>query len=67
MKYQWWWIQLFYRVIPVFNPSTGKSLGIVPDMGEEDTQAAIKGAYDTFQTWRFTTAKVKYTIELDMY
>ena len=40
------------------NPSSGKVIGSVPDMGAVDAEGAIKAANNAFQTWRHTTAKV---------
>ena len=40
------------------NPSNGKVIGSVPDMGAADAEAAVKAASKAFQTWRHTTAKV---------
>lgn len=42
----------------VINPATGKELGTVPDMNEDDTRQAIQVAFKAFQTWKETTAKV---------
>ena len=42
----------------VVNPSTGAVIGNVPDMNAEDTESAVKSAYDAFQTWKKTSAKV---------
>lgn len=33
-------------------------VGSVPDMVEQDAQAAIDAAHTAFQTWKKTTAKV---------
>ena len=41
------------------NPSTGKIIGNVPDMNAEDAEAAIQNSYETFQSWKKTTAKVR--------
>ncbi|XP_066997412.2 succinate-semialdehyde dehydrogenase, mitochondrial [Anabrus simplex] len=41
----------------VLNPYDGKSLGVVPNMGEEDCKAAIEAAHAAFQEWQNTTAK----------
>ncbi|XP_050412962.1 succinate-semialdehyde dehydrogenase, mitochondrial [Patella vulgata] len=46
----------------VINPSNQAVLGVVPDMNEEDTNAAIEVAYKTFQTWRNVTPKERSTI-----
>ena len=44
--------------IAVLNPSSRKAIGAVPDMGEQETEAAIQAAYKAFQSWKKTTAKV---------
>lgn len=41
----------------VKNPSTGETIGDVPDMGPKDAEAAIEYAFGAFQTWKHTTAK----------
>ena len=43
---------------PVTNPATGAELGRVPDMGAAETEDAVQKAYDAFQTWKHTSAKV---------
>ncbi|XP_066975947.1 succinate-semialdehyde dehydrogenase [NADP(+)] GabD [Macrobrachium rosenbergii] len=45
------------KTFTVANPANGKVIGHVPDMAEEDTQAAIDSAYEAFQSWKRTTAK----------
>ena len=42
----------------VINPSTGKSLGSVANMGEEEAQEAVLAAHQAFKMWRKKTAKV---------
>jgi succinate-semialdehyde dehydrogenase / glutarate-semialdehyde dehydrogenase len=44
------------KVIDVINPATQAVLGTVPDMGQADTEAAIKAAETAFETWKKTTA-----------
>ncbi|XP_013794757.1 succinate-semialdehyde dehydrogenase, mitochondrial-like [Limulus polyphemus] len=41
----------------VLNPANGEVLGTVPDCGAQETEEAIKAAHDSFQSWRFITAK----------
>ena len=41
----------------VTNPVNGKVITSVPDLGSQETQKAIDTAYETFQSWRWTTAK----------
>ena len=42
----------------VTNPSTGAVIGRVPDMDAKDTERAVQAAYQAFQTFKKTTAKV---------
>lgn len=56
----------------VNNPFDGSHIGDVPDMGREDTKAAIKAANDAFPAWRDKTAaqradllKKWYTLQMD--
>lgn len=41
------------------DPATKEALGTVPEMGLEETKAAIAAASKAFQTWGKTTAKVR--------
>jgi succinate-semialdehyde dehydrogenase/glutarate-semialdehyde dehydrogenase len=41
----------------VFNPSTGELLAELPDMGAEETRAAIDRAYDAQAAWAALTAR----------
>lgn len=43
------------KVIEVIDPATQAVLGTVPDMGQADTDAAIKAAETAFSTWKKTT------------
>ncbi|XP_023217747.1 succinate-semialdehyde dehydrogenase, mitochondrial-like isoform X2 [Centruroides sculpturatus] len=45
------------KTFNVINPSTGESLGSVPDCGVTETEEAIKAAYNAFQTWSCRPAK----------
>lgn len=40
----------------VTNPATGEVIGEVPDCSDQDIEAAIAAAYDSFREWRTTTA-----------
>jgi succinate-semialdehyde dehydrogenase/glutarate-semialdehyde dehydrogenase len=40
--------------IEVDNPSTGRIIGAIPDLGAEDVQAAIQAAADAFPAWSRT-------------
>ena len=40
------------------DPATEAELGTIPEMGLEETKAAITAAGKAFQTWGKTTAKV---------
>ncbi|MCW8330255.1 NAD-dependent succinate-semialdehyde dehydrogenase [Photobacterium sp. SDRW27] len=44
------------------NPSTGKVIGSVPVLGEEETVIAIKAAQQAQSTWKQTTAKERSNI-----
>ena len=46
----------------VTNPVNGKVITTVPDLGSQETEKAIDLAYETFQTWRWTTAKERSTL-----
>ncbi|KAI0212420.1 Succinate-semialdehyde dehydrogenase, mitochondrial [Lamellibrachia satsuma] len=46
----------------VVNPSSGKVIGSVPDMGAVDAEEAVKAANNAFQTWKHTTAKERSNI-----
>ncbi|SNC74669.1 succinate-semialdehyde dehydrogenase / glutarate-semialdehyde dehydrogenase [Marinobacter sp. es.048] len=45
------------RTFPVFNPSTGANLASVPDLGPEETRAAIDAAEKALKSWQALTAK----------
>ena len=49
---------IVFCYILVFNKATGEVLGNVPDMNRDDAEDAVKKAYEAFQTWKNTTAKV---------
>ncbi|XP_046569165.1 succinate-semialdehyde dehydrogenase, mitochondrial-like [Haliotis rubra] len=49
-------------VYQITNPSTGKTIGSVPDMNADDTQQAIEKANAAFLRWRETTAKERSLI-----
>jgi len=42
----------------ITDPATEEELGTIPEMGLEETKAAIAAAGKAFQTWGKTTAKV---------
>lgn len=44
------------KTADVTNPSNGETLGHVPQMGEEETNKAIKAAQDALPAWRAMTA-----------
>lgn len=44
-------------IIEVTNPATGETLGSTPDMGADETQAAIDAANTALPAWRALTAK----------
>lgn len=45
------------NTVTVYNPATGEELGQVPDMGPEETQAAIDAAQLALIGWRAVTPK----------
>ena len=45
------------KTFPVYNPSTGEVIVDVPDMGVEDLQVAIDGAYKAQKLWAAKTGK----------
>jgi len=45
------------KTIDVVNPSTGRSLGTVPRMGQAETRRAIAKAQDTLKEWGARTGK----------
>lgn len=47
----------------VANPADNRVIGRVPDMSEADVNNAIGLAYNAFQTWKTTTAKVQLMID----
>ncbi|KAF8550498.1 succinate semialdehyde dehydrogenase [Imleria badia] len=50
------------ETVLVTNPATEEELGTVPEMGLEETKAAIAAAGKAFQTWGKTTAKHRHDI-----
>ncbi|MDO6561778.1 NAD-dependent succinate-semialdehyde dehydrogenase [Amphritea sp. 1_MG-2023] len=44
-------------VNPVINPATGEQIATVPDLGVEETEAAIAAAEVAFKSWKKKTAK----------
>lgn len=57
---------------PVINPYDGAHIGDVPDMGADETKAAIQAASDAFPAWRDMTAgeradilKKWYTLQME--
>ena len=49
------------------DPATEEELGRVPEMGLEETKAAIAAAAKAFQTWGKTIAKVSLLCEKRKY
>ncbi len=47
---------------PVTNPATGAVLGTVPNMGADETRAAIEAAAAAFPAWAARTAKDRSTL-----
>lgn len=55
------------ETILVTNPATEEELGTVPEMGLEETQAAISAAGKAFKIWGKTTAKYRHDILKHLY
>jgi succinate-semialdehyde dehydrogenase/glutarate-semialdehyde dehydrogenase len=49
------------------DPATAETLGAVPEMGLDETRAAIDAAATAFKTWSRTTAKERHDILMKMY
>jgi succinate-semialdehyde dehydrogenase/glutarate-semialdehyde dehydrogenase len=45
------------RTFGVYNPASSELVGTVPDMGRDDTRAAIEAAHAAWPAWRERTAK----------
>lgn len=52
------WILTHGSCSITIDPATEEELGTIPEMGLEETKAAIAAAGKAFQTWGKTTAKV---------
>lgn len=50
------------KTFPVFNPSTGKKIADVADIGIEDVKLAIDGAYEAKSGWAAKTGKERGAI-----
>ncbi|HYM35536.1 MAG TPA: NAD-dependent succinate-semialdehyde dehydrogenase, partial [Steroidobacteraceae bacterium] len=50
------------ETIPVTNPATGKTIGVVPRMGANETKRAIDAANKALPDWRARTAKERAQI-----
>ncbi|KAI6163196.1 succinate-semialdehyde dehydrogenase [Pisolithus thermaeus] len=60
-----YWLRV--RVLYSIDPATEEELGTVPEMGLEETQAAISAAGKAFKVWGKTTAKYRHDILKDLY
>ncbi|KAI9020988.1 Aldehyde/histidinol dehydrogenase [Phycomyces nitens] len=49
-------------VFAVHDPATSKEIGLLPDMGTQETKDAIKHASNAFQTWSRTTGKTRHDL-----
>jgi len=45
------------KTFEVKNPSNGKVIANVANLGDDETQQAIDAAHEAFKTWRWTTAR----------
>ena len=52
---------------PIINPADGNQLGEVPDMGESDTERAIRAAEAAWPEWRRKTASARASILMRWY
>src|SRR5512134_3837365 len=50
------------KTFPVHNPASGAPLGVVPDMGTEETKKAIAAADAALPAWRAKTGKERAAI-----
>lgn len=50
----------------VTNPSNGEVIATLPKMGVADVEATAKIAFDSWQTWKLTTAKERSNIIMKM-
>ncbi|RKP07664.1 succinate-semialdehyde dehydrogenase [Thamnocephalis sphaerospora] len=51
--------------VAVIDPATGKEIGTVPEMGVEETRAAISAASRALVDWRKTTCNERYDILIE--
>lgn len=42
------------------DPATNEEIGTIPEMGIRETKEAISAARAAFNSWKLTTAKVRY-------
>jgi succinate-semialdehyde dehydrogenase/glutarate-semialdehyde dehydrogenase len=62
------WVAAIARdPIDVTNPATGEILGSVPNLGVDETRAAIEAAARAFGSWRSQTAKQRSVIMMRFY
>ncbi|MCZ4280638.1 NAD-dependent succinate-semialdehyde dehydrogenase [Kiloniella laminariae] len=50
------------RKVPVYDPATGKEVGMMPWMGAAETRRAIEAAERAFSLWRKRTAKERAAV-----
>jgi len=50
------------KTLAVTNPATGEQLGVVPNMGADETRRAIEAAQGAFKSWRQVPAKQRAQI-----
>ncbi|TQF83855.1 NAD-dependent succinate-semialdehyde dehydrogenase [Elioraea sp. Yellowstone] len=55
------------RTMPVPNPATGETLGVVPAFGAAETRRAIEAAHRAYPAWRALTAKERSAILRRLY
>ncbi len=56
------WLSSVGEPLRVINPATGRPLGQVPNLGEEEARRAVDAAHRAFPRWRALTAKNRSAI-----
>jgi malonate-semialdehyde dehydrogenase (acetylating)/methylmalonate-semialdehyde dehydrogenase len=52
--------------VPLYNPSTGETIGEVPLSSEQTSLAAVDSAYSAFETWRKLSLSKRMSFLFDM-
>ena len=56
------WVPVSAASIPVIDPATGDTIGVVPKLGVDDTREAIAAAAQALIDWRARTAKERAVV-----